>query len=217
MVQRIWIDEMTELLRYVVDRAVAANRLPATVEATDPRTGITTTVPAAMSVTVTGPEIAAADAQLTAQTLLNIATGLDTLVQAGLLTPEAGARAAQKAWEDYMGIPFSADLNKSGGDALDALKGLAADENGGGGADVIPITAAQESVRDGEELHKYWTRGDGLGEWVDAPQPWYALHDHLAKYIHDEGKLAETTTRWYHDVFHRYPNSGSGHQRKGSR
>lgn len=202
LIQRMWLDQMTELLRFVVDRAVAAGRLPATVDATDPRTGVTTTVPAAMSVTVTGPEIAAADAQLTAQTLLNIATGLDTLVQAGLLTPEAGALAAQKAWEDYMGVPYTADLSKSGGSALDDLMGLAADENGGG-ADVIPISSAQESAghRDGQELHDYWVHGKGLALWAESPRPWTTLRAHLAKYITGDDKLDRTTSAWFNEVF----------------
>lgn len=216
LVQAVWLDQMTEIVRYVVDQAVAANRIPATVEATDPKTGATTTVPAAMTVMVTGPEIAAADAQLTAQTLLNIATGLDTLVKAGLLTPQAGARAAQKAWEDYMGIPYSSDLDESGGDALAALSGLAAAETGG--ADVIPIGAARESAgdRDGEELHEYWTQGEGLGKWADAARPWTALYGHLKKYIADDDKARRTASDWYHDVFQRWPNQGHN-DRKESR
>lgn len=61
---------------------------------------------------VTGPEVAAADSQLTAKVLLNLATGLEKLVKTGALTPEAAQIAARKAWEDYMGIPYSADLGK---------------------------------------------------------------------------------------------------------
>lgn len=214
-VQGIWLDQMTEIVRYVVDQAVAAGRLPATVEATDPKTGTKSTVPAAMTVLVTGPEIAAADAQLTAQTLLNIATGLEILVKTGLITPEAGARAAQKAWEDYVGVPYSSDLGEVDVAAVKAYAaaqvGAAPDGNtagnGAGDAKVVPLKAVRESTgdRDGEELHKYWTRGEGLGKWVDAPQPWYALYGHLKKYIADEDKAKRTTSQWYHDVLHRWP------------
>lgn len=224
LVASVWLDQMTEIVRYVVDRAVAAGRLPAEVEATDPKTGAKTTVPAAMTVLVTGPEIAAADAQLTAQTLLNIATGLDLLVKAGLITPEAGARAAQKAWEDYMGIPYSSDLGEVDVEAIKAFAAAQAGAapagntagNGAGDAKVVPLKAVRESAgdRDGEELHEYWTRGEGLAKWVDAARPWTTLHALLAKYIHDPEKLAETTTRWYHDVFHRYPNSGNANRKE---
>lgn len=118
-VQKLWLGYQTELVRFAVDRAVAAKRLPATVEATDPKTGQTYEIPAAQCVTVTGPEIAAADSQITAQVLLNLSTGLEQLVGVGALTRDAAAAAARKAWEDYMGIPYSADLGKPDADPDD--------------------------------------------------------------------------------------------------
>jgi hypothetical protein len=111
-VQKVWIAEETELVRYVVDRAVAAKRIPAMVEATDPRTGAKTEIPASQAVTVTGPEIAAADSQIAAQVLLNLSTGLEKLVQIGALSSEAAGVAARKGWEDYMGISYTAELGK---------------------------------------------------------------------------------------------------------
>lgn len=215
--QGVWLDYQTEFVRYAVDRAVAAGRLPKMVESRDPKTGDVSEVAASMSVVVTGPEIAAADAQITAGVLVNLATGLNTMVQGGLLTPQAGAQAARKAWEDFMGIPYKAELDGPDVDP-NALAGYIDEQAGAGNATVIPLAGARESAgsRDGAELHKYWTRGEGLALWADAPQPWYALHDLLAEHIADPDKLARTTTDWYHDVFHRYPNSG-GHQRKGSR
>ncbi len=110
-VQRLWLAYQTELVRYAVDQAVAARRLPATVEATDPRTGQTYEIPASQSVQVTGPEVAAADAQITAQVLLNLSTGLEKLVSIGALSKEASAVAARKGWEDFMGIPYTSDLD----------------------------------------------------------------------------------------------------------
>jgi hypothetical protein len=218
-VQGIWLDQMTEIVRYVVDQAVAAGRLQPTVEATDPKTGTKSTVPAAMTVMVTGPEIAAADAQLTAQTLLNIATGLDILVKAGLITPEAGARAAQKAWEDYVGVPYSSDLGEVDVAAVKAYAAAQAGTapagttagNGAGDAKVVPLKAVRESTsdRDGEELHEYWTRGEGLAKWADSPHPWTALYGHLRKYIGDDDKARRTASQWYHDVFHRWPGQAN--------
>jgi hypothetical protein len=111
-VQKTWLGYQTELVRYAVDQAVRARRLPRTVQATDPKTGHTYDIPAAQSVTVTGPEVAAADAQITAQVLLNLSTGLEKLVQIKALTPEAAQAAARKAWEDYVGVPYSSDLGK---------------------------------------------------------------------------------------------------------
>lgn len=111
-VQNIWLSQMTELVRFAVDRAVAAKRLPEMVEAHDPKTGEATEIRASEAVIVTGPEIAAADSQITAQVLLNLSTGLEKMVTIGALSREAAAMAARKAWEDYVGIPFSAEMAK---------------------------------------------------------------------------------------------------------
>jgi hypothetical protein len=111
-VQNIWLGQQNELVRFAVDRAVAAKRLPEMVEAHDPKTGEATQIRASEAVIVTGPEIAAADSQITAQVMLNLSTGLEKLVTIGALSKEAAAMAARKAWEDYVGIPFSTELAK---------------------------------------------------------------------------------------------------------
>ncbi len=110
--QNIWLYQQTEMLRFVVDRAVAAGRIPATVDSQDPETGAVTQIPASQAVCVTGPEIAAADATINAQVLLNLATGLEKMVMSNILTPEAAQMAGRKAWENFMGVPYSADLGK---------------------------------------------------------------------------------------------------------
>lgn len=110
-VQKVWLAQQTELVRFAVDRAVAARRLPELVEARDARTGRATRIPASQAVIVTGPEIAAADSQITAQVLLNLSTGLEKLVTIGALTKDAAATAARKAWEDYVGVPYTAALD----------------------------------------------------------------------------------------------------------
>lgn len=115
-VQAQWLACQTEFVRFAVDQAVSAKRLAPKVQAVDPKTGRTWDIPAAQSVIVTGPEVAAADAQITAQVLLNLSTGLEKLQSIGALTKEAAAVAARKAWEDYMGIPYSSDLDKPDAD-----------------------------------------------------------------------------------------------------
>jgi hypothetical protein len=110
-VQAMWIANQTELVRYAVDRAVAAKRLPATVTATDPKTRQTYEIPASDTVTIKGPKIAAADADLTAKVLLNLSTGLEKMVKAGVLSKEGARVAARRAWEDYVGVPYTADLD----------------------------------------------------------------------------------------------------------
>jgi hypothetical protein len=61
-------------------------------------------------VTVTGPEIAAADSQVTAAVFLNLSQALSEMVGTGVLTQPAAALAAQKAWEQFVGVPFNPNL-----------------------------------------------------------------------------------------------------------
>lgn len=112
-VQKAYLGLIKEMLAYVVDQAVAAKRLPAKVTATDEKTGQEYDIPASQCITVMGPEVAAADSQLSAQVLLNLSTGLQNLVGAGVLSDEAAKVAAKKAWEDYVGVPYTADLDPS--------------------------------------------------------------------------------------------------------
>lgn len=110
-VQSVWLDYQTERVQFAIDQAVAAKRLSPTVEAVDPKTGAAYELPAAQAVTVTGPEIAAADSQIAAQVMLNLATGLEKLKMIGALSDEGANVAAKKAWEEYMGVPWRSDLD----------------------------------------------------------------------------------------------------------
>ena len=129
-VQGTWLGYQTELLRFMVDRAVAAKRLQPTVEGRDPKTGQTYEVKASQTVTVSGPEVAAADAQISAQVLMNLSIGLEKLQSIGALSPEAAQQAARKAWEDFAGVPYRAELDKPDGDVNDVATHV--DDNAGG-------------------------------------------------------------------------------------
>lgn len=190
--QKVWLAQQTELVRYVVDRAVAAKRIPATVEATDPRTGATTQIPASQAVIVTGPEIAASDSQLTAQVLLNLSTGLQGMVTAGILSQDAASMAARKAWEDYVGVPYTHDLDSPEANPDDLATAV----------EDAAVQEARSRRRGGDsgQLKEYWTKGEGLAKWVDHPHPWTALRDHLLKYLSPE-RADRTASQWFHDVF----------------
>jgi hypothetical protein len=198
-IQKTWLAQQTELVRFAVDRAVAAGRLPKMVEATDPRTGAVTLIPASQAVIVTGPEIAASDSQLTAQVLLNLSTGLENLVNIGALSKGAAATAARKAWEDYVGVPYVHELDTPSANPDDV-------------AQVVEESLVREARKGkgGEQLKSYWTKGKGLAKWINHPHPWTALRDHLAKYMSPE-RADETASQWFHDVMGFWPG-----ERKGS-
>jgi hypothetical protein len=196
-VQNTWLGYQAELIRYQIDRAVAARRIPATVDATDPRTGQTYQIPASQTVTVTGPEIAAADAQITAQVLLNLSTALTGMVEANVLSPEAAKVAAKKGWESFTGIPYTADLDSP-------------DTNPDDLATAIDDAQTAEAVRhrragghgNAARLKRYWTEDpEGLAKWAHSRHPWTALRNHLLKYIHDPAEADRTASAWFKDVF----------------
>ncbi|HEY2086423.1 MAG TPA: hypothetical protein VGH54_10425 [Mycobacterium sp.] len=112
-VQNVWLAYQTELARFAVDQAVAAGRLPAKVKATDAKSGAVgdQTVSPSETVKVTGPEIAVAEASATATTLLKLAQGIDVMLANQTLSVEAGKILAQKAWEQYAGVPYTSELD----------------------------------------------------------------------------------------------------------
>ncbi len=141
-VQGMWLGQMTEFVRFAVDQAVAAGRLPRTVEAVDPQTGTIYEIPASKAVTVTGPEIAAADAQVNAEVLLNLSTGIKQLVEIGAMTVPAARAAVRKAWEDFVGVPYEASLDSPDANPDDVATHIddnSGGTNGSGGGNVLKL------------------------------------------------------------------------------
>jgi hypothetical protein len=108
-VQNDWLDIVTESARFALDRAVAVGRLPRMIDTTD-EAGNEVSVPPSNLVRIVGPEIAAADATVSSNVMLNLSTALDNLVARGVLTPGAASIAAAKAWEQFVGSPMPKGL-----------------------------------------------------------------------------------------------------------
>jgi hypothetical protein len=67
--------------------------------------------------------------------------------------------------------------------------------------------AAGHDVTPGhDELHHYWTRGEGLAKWAESPTPWTTLVAHLTKYVGPE-KAKVFASRWFKEVFGFYAGS----------
>lgn len=64
-------------------------------------------------------------------------------------------------------------------------------------------------VKGAHELHKYWTKGEGLAKWASSPHPWTALRNHLLKYL-PPGEANRTASQWFHDVFGIWPGERKG-------
>lgn len=136
-VQNEWVKGyITEQLRYVVDQAVLVDRLPAKVTQAA-EGGREVEVAPSETVRVSGPQIAAADAQVTAQTLHRLSLGLEKLKAEGLLPEEAMRLASRKGWEDYMGIPWREELSSPDADPDDIA--MAADEAGASSPALVAV------------------------------------------------------------------------------
>lgn len=141
-VQNQWVVNIREMCRFAVDRAVAAGRIPAMVDLVEAG-GESRQVPAAMTVTVAGPQIAAADSQMMATVMLQLSQGLAQFVDAGVMSTEAAQLAAQKAWSDYCGTPYRSELDapaEEGPPAQDDVDALAEHVEDSGGR--MPLVAA---------------------------------------------------------------------------
>lgn len=112
-VQKVWLGHMTELVRFQIDQLVARGRIPATVAVVN-QAGDAQQVPASETVRVLGPEIAASDAKLNAEILVNLSQALIGMRAQNLLSEDACRVAARKAWEEYVGVPYSHELDDSG-------------------------------------------------------------------------------------------------------
>lgn len=70
--------------------------------------------------------------------------------------------------------------------------------------------AAGEDITPGnDELHHYWTRGEGVARWALSPHPWTTLRDHLLKYM-SKGMADRSASKWFHEVFGYWPGSRGG-------
>lgn len=60
-----------------------------------------------------------------------------------------------------------------------------------------------------EQLHHYWTKGEGLAKWATHPHPWTALYHHLVKYVSPE-RAKRMASEWFHEVFGIWPGERKG-------
>jgi hypothetical protein len=62
---------------------------------------------------------------------------------------------------------------------------------------------------DDDQLHHYWTRGEGLAKWRTHPHPWTALRNHLRKHV-PLASANRMASQWFKEVFGYWPGSRKG-------
>ncbi len=81
---------------------------------------------------------------------------------------------------------------------LDGPEWLTADE----GKPSASRAAGHDTTPGHDELHHYWTKGEGLAKWVSSPHPWTTLYEHLAKFPEVGPVKAKLyASRWFIEVF----------------
>ena len=84
---------------------------------------------------------------------------------------------------------------------LDEIEAWAEEDPDDFDDEVVERAAAGHDVTLGhDELHHYWTRGQGLAKWVGSPKPWTTLVAHLTKYV-GPIKAKIYASRWFIEVF----------------
>lgn len=66
-----------------------------------------------------------------------------------------------------------------------------------------------ERADNGEQLHHYWTKGEGLAKWANSPHPWTALYKHLRKYVGSE-RAKRMAAQWHKEVLGMWPGEKKG-------
>ena len=75
---------------------------------------------------------------------------------------------------------------------------------------MILAAAGHDSHAGGEELHQFWTRGEGLPLWAESPRPWTTLVAHLMRFpafAKNPDFAKRTAAEWFHEVFGFWPGS----------
>ena len=65
----------------------------------------------------------------------------------------------------------------------------------------VELRAAGHDVTPGhDELHHYWTRGEGLARWRTSPHPWTTLRDLLLEHV-PKNRADRMASAWFVEVF----------------
>lgn len=137
-VQNEWLAALTEMVRFAVDQAVAAQRIPLLVDV--PTEAGTVQMPAADTVSITGPQVAAADAKVAAEVLHRLSLSIKELQAVKgddgrpLMSAAAGRELARRGWETFMNVPYRADLD---GPEMDTDKVAEHVDDHDGGIDLL--------------------------------------------------------------------------------
>lgn len=69
-----------------------------------------------------------------------------------------------------------------------------------GKATQVVRAAGHDTTLGHDELHHYWTKGEGLARWAESPKPWTTLVGLLTEHVGPE-KAKVFASRWFFENF----------------
>lgn len=69
-------------------------------------------------------------------------------------------------------------------------------------------------VKDGADLKRYWTKGEGLAKWASSPHPWTTLVNHLSKFM-TRSQAQGLASNYFKAVFGIWPGERAGKNKAG--
>jgi len=75
--------------------------------------------------------------------------------------------------------------------------------------DAVTAALGHDVTPGHDELHHYWTRGEGLAKWAESPTPWSTLVAHLTRHVGPE-KAKVFASKWFKEVFGYWSGSRKG-------
>lgn len=64
----------------------------------------------------------------------------------------------------------------------------------------VERAAGHDTTPGNDELHHYWTRGEGLARWRTSPHPWTTLVTLLTEHVGPQ-KAKVFASKWFREVF----------------
>lgn len=67
-----------------------------------------------------------------------------------------------------------------------------------------------------DQLHHYWTHGEGLAKWIDSPTQWTTLEHLLEEHV-SPGQAKRMAAAWVHEVTGNWPGSDAHRVAEGGK
>jgi hypothetical protein len=83
-------------------------------------------------------------------------------------------------------------------------------------AGMVSRAAGHDVTPGHDQLHHYWTRGEGLAKWIGSPTQWTTLEHLLEEHV-PPGQAKRMAAAWVHEVTGNWPGSDAHRVAEGGK